>query len=680
MALVFASARSVLAASVSVRGKAKSLNTANSYIDFTNYNSNVSINNSTGVFSGYAFSEDLGWFAFGTTDNSDGPVTANLTSGVVTGKAKSLTTGALLDFSNYNSNVTVNISTGVFSGHVFSVDLGWFDFSDTGVNTGSTTLDSVAPSSFALIDPADNSYSPYERPSFRWRASSSDAIGSISKYRLWVDNGETGDFAIDNIPVSRTDDYVTSMYTAHYEGFGDSDANNNYITVTTKSSSDWPSDQNDGKAKEGKRRWTVQAYDSNGNSVESSFTLFVDRTAPNVALTHINTTNFSGVSMKTADTTPRFSGRVTDRLNGDSEANDVASGPRSLEIKFEKKSSFDQYTLHSLANMQFSELHWESDGSIIEDNKLQDSNKYALFMFTPEALDYGEYRVTLKGIDIAGNGGGEVTFLITIVRPSTGSGLPFTPTPEPLTEEELEIVVPAEPVQPTEPTAEATPAPPTLPAEAAGPSFVSQISGFFSGIFSTMSDWWSNTIAFFRGIPVASWFGNVLAGMTRAGESIFGFTGRMMAGIFEGAGRLGKYTTNTFQLGQRNIAQVINRQKEFAQGLGQWWSYTTEAFSEIVLRNEPTRITDVQIVEVGVDYAVITWKTNHYTKNNKINYGKDTSYGQNAFAPDYEKEHTVRLEGLEPGSQYAFEVMSQNKNYVYDAHHEFTTQKTPTGE
>ncbi len=199
-----------------VTGKAKVLNTG-AYLDFTNYNSNVTINTSTGVFSGYAFEEDNGWVAFGTTDNPAGPVQMNTTTGIVggtalvlntgttlgttnytsnvtmniatktfsgyawednigwvafgttdnpagpvtfdvstgklSGKARALNTGAYIDFGNYNSNVKVNLGSGVFSGYAFSEDMGWINFSDTGVSAGPNfTTDASAPVAYWKMD------------------------------------------------------------------------------------------------------------------------------------------------------------------------------------------------------------------------------------------------------------------------------------------------------------------------------------------------------------------------------------------------------------------------------------------------------------------------------------------------------------------------------------------------
>ncbi len=131
-----ASASPAFASIVKVTGKATAANTG-AYLDFTNYNSNVTIDTNTGVFSGYAFSEDLGWVAFGSTDNPSGPVTLNLGNGVVSGKAYIMNSGEYLYFSNNNSNVRIDLQSGAFSGYVWSQDVGWYNFANPGVYMGS---------------------------------------------------------------------------------------------------------------------------------------------------------------------------------------------------------------------------------------------------------------------------------------------------------------------------------------------------------------------------------------------------------------------------------------------------------------------------------------------------------------------------------------------------------------
>jgi len=138
--LFFIAPSKAFAVGNSVIGKAKvATNTTDNYLDFnaSPFASNVTIS-ATGVFSGFAWSGDLGWIAFGTENNPAGPVSLELSTGKVTGKAKVInTTDNYLDFnaSPYASNVTYTNSTKAFAGYVWSGDIGWINFGDTGVFT-----------------------------------------------------------------------------------------------------------------------------------------------------------------------------------------------------------------------------------------------------------------------------------------------------------------------------------------------------------------------------------------------------------------------------------------------------------------------------------------------------------------------------------------------------------------
>lgn len=113
----------------SITGSAQILNTSNS-LYFTGYNTNVIVSNETHQFSGYTWSVDAGWIAFGSSGNPDGPVVFHPSTGVITGKARILNTGHSLDFNPapYSSNVIIS-SSGAFSGYAWSEDVGWVNFS-----------------------------------------------------------------------------------------------------------------------------------------------------------------------------------------------------------------------------------------------------------------------------------------------------------------------------------------------------------------------------------------------------------------------------------------------------------------------------------------------------------------------------------------------------------------------
>ncbi len=202
------------------------------------------------------------------------------------------------------------------------------------------TIDATAPNSIDLDSPGNNSYTNSERPSFKWKATT-DATAGLSKYVLEIDNPSagsgqpSGDFTIDDIPTSRTTDYETNRYVIHYENFSDSDATNNYISVYTKSSSEWSTDsasgQNDGKVREGKVSWKVKARDNAGNETSSSRTLFIDRTNPKVEFTQVNDSPFSSTSFSTTDKTPTIYGKITDPLSGGDSSSVTCQVPDFLD-------------------------------------------------------------------------------------------------------------------------------------------------------------------------------------------------------------------------------------------------------------------------------------------------------------------------------------------------------------
>ena len=88
---------------------------------------------------------------------------------------------------------------------------------ESGTANDTIFYDTTAPASFDLDSPGDNSYTNSQRPSFKWKATT-DATSGVSKYSVEVDNGDNGDFTLDDIPTSRTTDYETNKYVAHYEG------------------------------------------------------------------------------------------------------------------------------------------------------------------------------------------------------------------------------------------------------------------------------------------------------------------------------------------------------------------------------------------------------------------------------------------------------------------------------
>ena len=129
LGILFAPALTSAATLTSLTGTAGVLNTGGS-LDFDNFNSNAVVNPDTGAVSGYVWSEDIGWIDF-SNNQAVNSVYVDLSDGSVSGLAYALNTGGHIDFTNVNSNVVWNQSSGTLSGYGWSEDLGWIDFSET---------------------------------------------------------------------------------------------------------------------------------------------------------------------------------------------------------------------------------------------------------------------------------------------------------------------------------------------------------------------------------------------------------------------------------------------------------------------------------------------------------------------------------------------------------------------
>jgi len=156
------------ATAINLAGRAQILNT-NGYLNFTDYSANVTTSNIGCQFDGYGWSSDIGWVAFGATDNPDGPVTCNLTTGIVSGKAKVLSDGSTIEFDSgtYHSNVRI-LSSGDFTGYAWSTALGWINFS--GVSApGISLVPPNAPQNIRIYDTSDRVLAEYSI-TLRWQA------------------------------------------------------------------------------------------------------------------------------------------------------------------------------------------------------------------------------------------------------------------------------------------------------------------------------------------------------------------------------------------------------------------------------------------------------------------------------------------------------------------------------
>ena len=671
----------------------------------------------------------------------------------------------------------------------------------SGYASDTFTIDATNPVSIDLDSPGDNSYTNSERPTFKWKATT-DTTAGLSKYVLEVDNPSigssqpSGDFTIDNIPTSGTTDITNNKYPIHFENFNDSDSTNNYISVYTRSTSDWGTSENDGKLREGKVNWKVKAVDNAGNESSSSRTLFVDRTSPSVEFTQINNTPTSQESLRatsevtgtgssdgvlrfsTTDKTPTIFGKITDSLSGgdlsqtqDENGPKIASGPKQVEIKVERKEGLT-YKLHTLYTINMDKPWYTCDGKEVSDNSKQKCDKYLPFEYTSkENLELGTYKITLTGKDKADNSSSETSFTLNITTPSqittqlqtTSEESIRSPSEVSQPDKEGNITIPTEqvPVSALEKAGENITQASNVILEGAKRLIGSLFSGIGDAIafgssmtnhivqiatsaigngFLAMTNTLGQGLAFvgngigtglnntghaigsglaFVGQGIGTGFSNTTnaigKGYNNIAEHAPGVTKNILlavgngvstvgTGIGNGFSAVGTTTNNiaddtgkTIGTISNNIGQGLNNTgttiaqgfnntikgtkdgiASLAFGIGEKADGVSNGFSVAIVKfgylfaTEPTRIYDVQVVALTPTSAKITWHTNH-PANGKVNYGLDETYPLDIQTDKRTTYHEFTLTNLTPSTEYRFEVMSQNKNYVYDANRKFTT-------
>ena len=750
----------VLAASTSsVTGKAKVLNTDNSYLDFTStYSSNVTVNNTTGNFSGYAWLQDIGWCDFGTTDNPNGPVRLNLTSGVVTGKAYCINSTSYIDFTDYSANVTLSFSSGAFSGYGWSEDVGWLNFSDTGVTLGdagpatsglsawtdSTHITAVAQNtsqtdgqvSFTwtdlrpltgdyfyweyntdpgntitgdesyttdafkndvlltegtsyfhirprvgatgawgtelvfkviydatdnlsrlggtLISPDDQAYTANTNPTFIFKKGINPLSG-IDHYELVIDDGRGGSFSFENIPSQYTasgnksslaDTFINDKLNVLYKDWHDDNADNDYIQVFTLEDSK--------KLKEGSRKWMVKAVDSVGNSRKAERILNVDLTKPQVNIKKLGAIDFDPAQPDWfySGSKPKFSLELKDPRAGEKISDDnqtkVSSGVEKLEVEIKQKNFWGDWISYILTT------------ETITGGKTKENVES---IYTPQLnLPVGNYQVNFVGIDYVGHRSDKTSFNLEITGKLTeketqkiveekeqGLGRPLSEKEKQKTVEEIQVGGPAQEKE-------------------------SIFSKLLSSLFGMIRDGAKGV--YWGSVSGVKWVANTAGkGAYIAGVNVTG-AGRTIAQAVIGINLYDYMAEKTTGIGnQISYATKTSRQllSGKTQPLTKKIEITTGFLASVWFDDQPTRIANVRVEETGQTWVIIVWETNHWATS-KVAWGESYDYGRSLESDERVKLHKMKISGLESGKTYYYEVMSQNKNYVFDARHEFRTK------
>jgi hypothetical protein len=564
-------------------------------------------------------------------------------------------------------------------------------------STGSFTLDENEPADFSLYIPESSSYTNSSRPNFKWKAAATpDSQTSLKDYQLVVNYGPDptdpsryGNFSVSSISHSQTTDVDLEKYSIDYENFSDSDNSNNFITLIPKSSSSWPDNSNDGQVKEGKRSYSVTAFDAAGNGRSHTQNFFVDLTAPNITGLSLNDKSYGGKSLITNDRTAQVALKVVDPLSGESTSGalnqdeyKVASGPEKASLILQEKNASGIYKTIAVKEIKIESAYFEKDNSKVIDNSVNASGKYASISYAFDNYLYdGDYKLLVTVSDKAGNSSSQ-SVEFDVVNLSSLLTTEEKEIAEKTIEEEFGSVTPEEKEEileriqitrelfPDDQKIAETISPITNAASAVYWTVVESAKTGFAVVAEGI-----NYVAM-AGQQVISFAANLGgAGVNFVTDKYWYLADKAPTVVGNGLIAVGKGTQS---VGQK-VSEIVNAGSSTVKTAVYPVVWKTQVslgvISDIWFDREQTRISEVYVESVSRDTITIVWKTNHHTINNKINYGEDLSYGQFGFAKDYGKVHRVTIANLKPATKYVFEVMSQGKNYVYDAHHEVKTSE-----
>jgi len=476
---------------------------------------------------------------------------------------------------------------------------------------GSVIVDTTAPTAIDLDSPGSDSYTNNERPVFKWKATTDSGSG-LSKYKLSVNNGDMGgSFSIDNIDTSGSGTVEFNRYTIIYENFDDADSTNNYISVYTKSHSDWPSSENNGKLKEGNRSWSVIAYDSAGNTVSVSRQIKIDRTAPRLS------------SLKVSGNTNKFtiSGNLSDTKAGSnaSKSDYVRSNPDKVEIEIIKEGVFINQSI-ATATLNLDSICDYSDTTLDTLN--------CNFSKEVEAdFGTGSFLVKIKGIDKAGNS--------TNIEESVLVG---TPVPEPT---------------PVEDFTPASLSPVITPKEEAEPLKTGEEKPSPAGEIS------KKVIEFVKNLTF-----NISEGVVTVSKAIVQTARLVVTTLIKTPQKtvsfVGSFMNRPRLVLDISTERVVNR-------IG--------FILAAIFPGTRTKIMNVEVIDVTSTSATIVWETNHpATSKVNFGTSPEFEMGS-VYDEEPLRIHRAVLENLPNNTEIYFEVISEGRTTSYDAYRTFKTKK-----
>lgn len=554
-----------------------------------------------------------------------------------------------------------------------------------------------------LVSPGNNSYTNNQRPTFAWNQ---NTTGGVAKYILEIDPPNQTPIVVDNIQPSRTTDVVTSKYTIHYD--------TNTISFYTTSSSNWGPSENDGKLPSGTTTWKVTAVDSYGNQTTATRTLNVDLTPPTFIHLSLSGTTISGtvsdnsgidsvniqiekqnifgnydlyLAANLTNITSSFSFTPDGGLPAgvykvlvtakDKAGNTSPTQTLNLNIGGQAAISTPAPSVRTVPSASASPLPTTTSiptPTTTPTTGFKISFPKISINFEPLINSYVNLSMNLRGLQTNVTNGA-ITFIGGVFN-TVGTGVSsgynalanlysgysrfvitfnnniiafvsdgFSNATLAFTEVENRVVN--------------------------GMIILSgNISSFYKGsltagrliasIESTSNDLIFKTIS----LKMSEGYSNLSYALVNGVNGVFNASRKVAMGV---GGGISNFMNNT-KLGISNLALGIGEKVEHVSGnLGQ--IFVSIGYG---LQGEPTTIANVKVANISPTSVKISWKTNQLATG-KVNYGLDRTYPFDAQSTQLSTNHEFTLTNLKPNTKYYFEIMSQGKNYVYDANREFVT-------
>lgn len=630
-------------------------------------------------------------------DSSDfSSAIVDYTSALATPGATTFTVGQAAGSGTYNTgSAGQSLTAGSYYWRVRVTDSYGTASSYSTANSGSVAfiLDAIAPTAPSLNSPGNLTFTTLTNPTFSFNQST-DAGSGVANYVIVIDSGTSNQFNLVGTIYATGSNENSSTRTINYSG--------TTITAQTNLSANYLS--------QGMHTWTVIVTDNAGNTNSSTSTIYIDYTSPTFSSnTGFNNSGTYQDSLLTDNVKPIFNGTFNDNLAVD-------------------KLTFTIYKRNFFLGIETSRTLFATEVYTlpVETN----TTTYPFVYTISDNLDYGKYTIDVVGFDKAGNQSAQISQNLQIlpydqmlkllkdqkdiVRDANQVSL-VSLEKSALTRRKKEAAELNRFINEIKRGVEVL-------ADKLSPGIRELAQKLTVPLVASLNQYLDQSQNETR-MAINNQFSDsskVLAGIGRDLSKQLEKSQNFVASLGQGLDQSNEQSRvavndhfkdsskalteatrdidTKLEQSQQNFAQKLSSKREKTQSdlttgfenviegtvesikkpigdtlaMADRFKVASLSFVNILSNTEPTTIANVTIEEIGADYTIVSWETNDYATS-KVNYGTTLSYGEEVIDNKPTKFHQVKLTNLEPGKRYFFEVMSQGKNYAYDAYYSFET-------